>query len=50
VRAGRLLTLFNDWQGESVPFNLLCPHRVQVSERVRVLQAFLQARCALLSQ
>lgn len=45
VQAGRLVTLFDDWQGESVPFNLLCPHRVQVSERVKVLQAFLQERC-----
>lgn len=48
VRAGRLLTLFDDWHGESVPFNLLCPHRVQVSERVKVLQAFLRQRCEAL--
>ncbi|MGE8482450.1 MAG: LysR family transcriptional regulator [Pseudomonas sp.] len=48
VQAGRLVTLFDDWQGESVPFNLLCPHRVQVSERVKVLQAFLQERCEAL--
>lgn len=50
VRAGRLVTLFDDWQGESVPFNLLCPHRLQVSERVRVLQAFLRERCLGLSR
>lgn len=50
VRAGRLRTLFDDWHGESVPFNLLCPHRVQVSERVKVLQAFLRERCAALSR
>ncbi|WP_166219303.1 LysR family transcriptional regulator [Pseudomonas atagonensis] len=49
VRAGRLVTLFDDWLGESVPFNLLCPHRVQVSVRVKVLQAFLQERCRALS-
>ena len=48
VQAGRLLTLFDDWQGESAPFNLICPHRVQVSERVKVLQAFLRERCAAL--
>ncbi|TFH80082.1 MULTISPECIES: LysR family transcriptional regulator [Pseudomonas] len=48
VRAGRLVTLFDDWLGESVPFNLLCPHRVQVSERVKVLQAFLRERCEAL--
>ncbi|MBV4458583.1 LysR family transcriptional regulator [Pseudomonas sp. COR58] len=50
VRAGRLVTLFDDWQGESVPFNLLCPHRVQVSERVKVLLAFLRERCKTLSR
>ncbi|WP_347900647.1 LysR family transcriptional regulator [Pseudomonas purpurea] len=50
VRAGRLVTLLDDWQGESAPFYLLCPHRVQVSERVKVLQAFLQARCQSLSR
>ena len=45
VRAGRLVTLLDDWQGERAPFNLLCPHRMQVSERVKVLQLFLQERC-----
>jgi DNA-binding transcriptional LysR family regulator len=50
VRAGRLVTLFDDWDGETAPFNLLCPHRVQVSERVKVLQAFLRERCAALSR
>jgi len=48
VRAGRLVPLFDDWHGESVPFNLLCPHRVQVLERVKVLQAFLRERCEAL--
>ncbi|BBP70616.1 LysR family transcriptional regulator [Pseudomonas sp. Seg1] len=50
VRAGRLVTLFDDWRGEHAPFNLFCPHRVQVSERVKVLQAFLQERCQALSR
>ncbi|MBK5529249.1 LysR family transcriptional regulator [Pseudomonas sp. TH08] len=50
VRSGRLVTLFDDWQGESAPFNLFCPHRVQVSERVKVLQAFLQERCRVFSR
>ncbi|MEK1913691.1 MULTISPECIES: LysR family transcriptional regulator [Pseudomonas] len=49
IRAGRLVPLLGDWQGESVPLNLLCPHRLQVSERVKVLQGFLQARCQLLA-
>lgn len=50
IAAGRLVPLFADWQGEPAPFNLMCPHRLQVSERVKVLQRFLQERCqALLS-
>ncbi|AZF58474.1 LysR family transcriptional regulator [Pseudomonas sp. R11-23-07] len=50
LAAGRLVALFDGWQGEPAPFNLMCPHRLQVSERVKVLQRFLQERCqALLS-
>ncbi|WP_409299612.1 LysR family transcriptional regulator [Pseudomonas sp. KCJK8993] len=45
IRAGRLVPLLTDWQGESLPFNLLCPHRLQVSERVRLLHGFLVQRC-----
>lgn len=45
IRAGRLVPLLTDWAGEPTPFNLLCPHRLQVSERVRLLHAFLVQRC-----
>jgi len=45
IQAGRLVPLLTDWQGEPTPFNLMCPHRLQVSERVKVLHRFLQARC-----
>ncbi|HFR4114775.1 TPA: LysR family transcriptional regulator [Yersinia enterocolitica] len=45
IRAGRLVQVLPDWQGEVLPLNLLCPHRSQVSERVRGLQTFLQQRC-----
>ncbi|MEG8232554.1 LysR family transcriptional regulator [Pseudomonas orientalis] len=48
LAAGRLVALFDTWQGEPAPFNLMCPHRLQVSERVKVLQRFLQARCQTL--
>lgn len=48
LAAGRLVALFDGWQGEPAPFNLMCPHRLQVSERVKVLQRFLQARCRTL--
>ena len=44
----RLVALFEDWQGEPAPFNLMCPHRLQVSERVKVLHRFLQDRCQAL--
>ena len=49
VRAGRLRALFAGWQGEPAPVYLMCPHRAQVSERVRVLQAFLRERCTSLA-
>ncbi|MFT5780716.1 MAG: DNA-binding transcriptional LysR family regulator [Pseudomonas sp.] len=48
LTAGRLVQVLGDWQGESAPFNLLCPHRAQVSERVKALQSFLQQHCASL--
>jgi len=48
LAAGRLVALFEGWQGEPAPFNLMCPHRLQVSERVKVLQRFLQERCQTL--
>jgi DNA-binding transcriptional LysR family regulator len=48
IHSGALVPVLTDWQGEPVPFNLLCPHRAQVSERVKALRLFLQQRCAQL--
>ncbi|CAI1531014.1 D-malate degradation protein R [Serratia quinivorans] len=45
IQAGRLVTLLPEWQSDAVPISLVCPHRSQVSERVRLLQRFLQQRC-----
>ncbi|MOA40682.1 DNA-binding transcriptional activator GcvA [compost metagenome] len=45
IQAGRLVHLFQDWLGEHVPVYLLCPHRAQVTERVKALQHFLVERC-----
>lgn len=45
IRAGRLVQLLPEWRSDAVPINLVCPHRSQVSERVRQLQRFLQQRC-----
>lgn len=48
LRAGRLVAVLGHWQGELAPFNLLCPHRLQVSERVRLLHGFVAQRCQAL--
>ncbi|QPS89387.1 LysR family transcriptional regulator [Serratia plymuthica] len=45
IYAGRLVQLLPEWQSDAVPISLVCPHRSQVSERVRLLQRFLQQRC-----
>lgn len=46
VVAGRLELLFGAKQGESVPLNLVCPHRKQFSPAVQLLQAALTRRLA----
>ncbi len=48
IQSGRLQLLLADWQGEAAPFNLICPHRAQLSERVRAFHQFLQQRCMAL--
>jgi DNA-binding transcriptional LysR family regulator len=45
IHAGRLVQLSADWRSDAVPISLVCPHRSQISERVRLLQRFLQQRC-----
>lgn len=45
IHAGRLVPVLPEWQSDAVPISLVCPHRSQVSERVRLLQRFLQQRC-----
>jgi DNA-binding transcriptional LysR family regulator len=49
VRAGRLQVLL-DGQGESLPLNLVCPHRKQFSPAVRQLHGFLGERLTPLLQ
>ena len=48
VQAGRLQVLLADWTGEATPLNLICAHRDQLSQPVRLLREFLQQRCATL--
>jgi len=45
VRAGRLQVLMQDYQGESVPLNMICPHRKQLSTGVRLLYEAVKACC-----
>ncbi|MDU1652860.1 LysR family transcriptional regulator [Leclercia adecarboxylata] len=45
VRAGRLQVLMKDYQGESVPLNMICPHRKQLSTGVRLLYEAVKACC-----
>lgn len=46
LRAGHLLALCPDWQGEASPLNLLCADRRQLGPAVRLLHAFLAERLA----
>lgn len=46
VAAGRLQVLLPELGGEPAPLNLLCAHRAQLSQPVRLLQEHLQQRCA----
>ena len=45
VRAGRLQVLMKSYQGESVPLNMICPHRKQLSAGVRLLFEAVKACC-----
>lgn len=46
VNAGRLQPILTQYQGESVPLNMICPHRQQLSPAVRLLYDAVKARCA----
>ncbi|POP47780.1 LysR family transcriptional regulator [Superficieibacter electus] len=45
VQAGRLQRILTQYQGESVPLNMICPHRQQLSPAVRLVYASVKARC-----
>lgn len=44
VLAGRLTVICQEWQGESLPLNLICPDRRQLSPAIRLLREHLQHR------
>src|SRR5690606_14359248 len=46
VTAGRLRVLCQDWQGETVPLNLVCANRRLLSPTIRLLREHLEARFA----
>ncbi|KFC12838.1 LysR family transcriptional regulator [Trabulsiella guamensis ATCC 49490] len=45
VLAGRLTVVLPQYEGDSVPLNLICPHRKQLSATVRLLHEAVKARC-----
>jgi DNA-binding transcriptional LysR family regulator len=45
VREGRLQVLLPQYQGDTVPLNMICPHRKQLSAAVRLLYDEVKARC-----
>lgn len=45
LRAGRLITLCDDWDGENVPLYFVVAGRRQISPLIRLLREFLLARC-----
>ncbi len=50
VQAGRLQVILKQYRGESVPLNLICPHRKQFSPAIRQLYDRLKSRCGQLQQ
>ncbi|WP_372831765.1 LysR family transcriptional regulator [Pontibacterium sp.] len=49
LKAGRLVRLCEEWQGEPAPLNMICVDRRQLTPAVRELRDFLTERCAELS-
>ncbi len=50
IRAGRLVRVCPDWQGELAPLYLVVADRRQLSPMVRVMKTFLQQKCEQLVQ
>ena len=45
VQAGRLVVLLPALTGEAAPLNLICAHRAQLGETLRLLREHLVERC-----
>jgi len=48
VNEGRLKIIMPQYQGDSVPLNMICPHRKQLSTTVRLLHEAVKQRCDIL--
>ncbi|MFB0713255.1 LysR family transcriptional regulator [Buttiauxella noackiae] len=48
VNEGRLKIILPQYQGDSVPLNMICPHRKQLSATVRLLHQAVKQRCDVL--
>lgn len=45
VLSGRLKIILPEFEGTSLPLNLICPHRKQLSNTVRLLHQLIKQRC-----
>lgn len=48
VNEGRLKIIMPQYQGDSVPLNMICPHRKQLSTTVHLLHEAVKQRCDIL--
>lgn len=46
IAQGRLRVLLPEYQGDSTPLNMICPHRKQLSTAVRLLYDAVREKCA----
>jgi DNA-binding transcriptional LysR family regulator len=50
IAQGRLNILLPNYQGDSVPLNMICPHRKQLSPAVRLLYDAVREKCTAILQ
>lgn len=50
IAHGRLKVVLANYQGDSVPLNMICPHRKQLSAAVRLLYDAVREKCATILQ
>jgi DNA-binding transcriptional LysR family regulator len=50
IAEGRLRMILPQYQGDSVPLNMICPHRKQLSVAVRLLYEAVREKCTTILQ